>query len=387
MRIGINGIFWDRPTTGSGQYLHALVSALAQRDTENDYAVIVPQDDITGADVRALSDISPRTFLYPESVPLNRFSENLGKVWFEQIAFGNACRRERAALAHIPYFAPPLSPPTRIVVTIHDLIPLILPLYRGSILVRLYTRLAASGARRADAVIADSECSKRDVVNRLRIDASRVHVVYLAADARYRPIEDAAQIEAVRRKYALPEKHLLYLGGFDQRKNVRVIIEAFSLLPEFYQAGYRLALAGVSRGQDSEFFPDPQRIAREVGLADDAIRSIGGVLEEDKPALYAGAIAFLFPSLYEGFGLPPLEAMACGTPVISSDAASLPEIVGDAALQVDPRSPLAWAESLRAVLSDDARRAEMRERGLAQAQKFSWTRAAEETLAVYRSVV
>jgi glycosyltransferase involved in cell wall biosynthesis len=387
MRIVINGVFWDRPTTGSGQYLRALLPALAQRDTENDYAVIAPQDDIIGTDVRALNDISPRTFLYPELVSLNRFSENLGKVWFEQIVFGNACRRERAALAHIPYFASPLFPPTRTIVTIHDLIPLILPLYRGSILVRLYTQLVASGARRADAVIADSECSKRDIVNRLGIDASRVHAVYLAADARYRPMEDVAQVEAIRRKYALPEKHLLYLGGFDQRKNVRVIIEAFALLSEFYQAGYRLALAGVSLGQDSEFFPDPRRIARGVGLADDAIRYIGGVMEEDKPALYAGATAFVFPSLYEGFGLPPLEAMACGTPVISSNATSLPEIVGDAALQVDPRSPLAWAESLRAVLSDDARRAEMRERGLAQAQKFSWTRAAEETLAVYHSVV
>src|SRR5574341_135519 len=386
MRVALNGIFFDRPTTGSRQYLRALLSALAQRNLENEYVVVVPEDDLVGAEVRALNDISPRAFLYPERVSLHRFSANLGKVWFEQVAFSNACRRERVALAHVPYFAPPLSPVTRTVVTIHDLIPMILPLYRGSFLVQMYTRLVAVAAPRADAIIADSECSKRDIVRRLGIDPSRVHVIYLAADKRYRPINDPAMLAAIPRKYAIPEKFFLYLGGFDQRKNVRVIIEAFALLPEIYKEGYRLVLAGVTLGSDSEFFPDPRQIAREVGLADDAIQFIGWVAEEDKPALYASATAFLFPSLYEGFGLPPLEAMACGTPVICSDAASLPEVVGDAALTVGPNSPLAWSEAIRALVNDESRRRDMRERGIAQASKFSWTRTAEETLAVYGSL-
>lgn len=385
MRIAFNGLFWNRPTTGSGQYLRELLPTLARLAPEHEYVVVVPQDESSGANVCVLGDISPRAFRYPERVSLNRFSENLGKVWFEQIAFGNVCRRERITFAHVPYFASPLFPRTRTVVTIHDLIPLILPLYRGSLWVRAYTQLVAAAARRADAIIADSECSRRDIVARLGIAPSRVHVVYLAAHARYRPLEDAVPIEALR-KYALPEKFLLYLGGFDQRKNVRVIIEAFSLLPELYADGYRLVLAGVTLGQDSEFFPDPHRIAREVGLADDAIRYIGWVAEKDKPALYAGATAFLFPSLYEGFGLPPLEAMACGTPVIASNASSLLEIVGDAALTLDPRDPLAWAEAIRTVVTDASRRGAMRERSIAQAKKFSWERAAEETLAVYRTL-
>jgi len=116
------------------------------------------------------------------------------------------------------------------------------------------------------------------------------------------------------------------------------------------------------------------------------MQCLGWVDEDDKPALYAGAAAFLFPSLYEGFGLPPLEAMACGAPVIASNASSLPEVVGDAGILVDPRDAGAWVDAIRAVLSDDARRAAMRERGIAQSKKFSWDRAADETLAVYRSV-
>ena len=369
MKIAINGTFWNQPTTGSGQYLRALLPALERRAPENGYVVLTPKDK---------SDQSSSSFiLHPSS-----FAGNLAKLWFEQIAFANACRRERVDIAHVPYFASPFFSPTRTVVTIHDLIPLLLPAYRGSLLVRAYTRLVAAGARRADAIIADSECSRRDIVRYLGIDAARVRVVYLAADARYRPVDDTA----VRARYALPEKYLLYLGGFDQRKNVRVIIEAFARLPPFHAHGYRLVLAGVRLGEDSAFFPSPQRIARQVGLPDEAIRYIGWVDEEDKPALYSGAAAFLFPSLYEGFGLPPLEAMACGAPVICSNASSLPEVVGDAALQIDPHDASAWADAIRAVLTDDTRRATMRERGIAQSKEFSWDRAADETLAVYQQV-
>ncbi len=385
MRLAINATFFDRPHTGTGQYLRELVPELARCSAKDEYVLVVPQSEYSGDGIREMPDMPARVFLYPEHVGLARFSENLGKVWFEQVVFGRACAREHVTLAHVPYFASPLFPSTRTVVTIHDLIPLILPAYRGSLLVRAYTWLVATAARRADAVIADSECTKRDIVKRLGIPKDRVHVVHLAADSRYRPIEDAARREAVRTKYNLPEKYLLYLGGYDQRKNVRVILEAFALCPELYKEGYRLALAGMNLGTDSPFFPSPERMAREVGLAEDAIQFLGWIVEEDKPALLSGAAVFLFPSLYEGFGLPPLEAMACGTPVVCSESSSLPEIVGSAGILVNPTSPIAWAESIRAVLTQVDRREEMQGQGLAQASRFSWSRTAEETLAVYRS--
>jgi glycosyltransferase involved in cell wall biosynthesis len=377
MKVGINGLFLNRPTTGTGQYLLELLPALTQRDTQNEYALIFPR----GIDVP--KDLA-RVTLHPQNVAVNAFGlgENFAKLWFEQITFARACQRECIDLAHVPYFASPLFPRTRTIVTIHDLIPLLLPLYRGSLLVRAYTRLVAIAARRADAIIADSECSKRDIVRLLGVDASRVRVVYLAANQRYQRVIDTT---SVSQKYSLPRsaKYLLYLGGFDQRKNVRVIIQAFSQLREFYDLGYRLVLAGVNLGRDSEFFPNPQRIAREVGLPDDAIHFTGWVDEVDKPALYSGATVFLSPSLYEGFGLPPLEAMACGVPVISSNASSLPEIVGDAGITIDPNDVDAWAEAIRTVLRDPLRRATMQLQSIHQARKFSWRQSAEETLAVY----
>ncbi|MBI5651463.1 MAG: glycosyltransferase family 4 protein [Chloroflexi bacterium] len=358
-RIAINGSFWNQPNTGSGQYMRALLPALVQRDIENEYTLIAPT---------ALDNVPICVSARQTPIALNRVSANLGKVWFEQIAFARACIRERATRAHVPYFAPPFFSRTPVIVTIHDLIPMLLPAYCGSLLVRVYTQLVAASARRARAIIADSECSKRDIIRVLRVPEARVRVVYLATHERFVPVNDSN----IRAKYNLPENFLFYLGGYDQRKNVRVMIEAFAQLPEFYRAGVRLILAGVNLGQDSEFFPDPRRIARESNLPDDAIQSIGWVDEADKPALYSSARTFLFPSLYEGFGLPPLEAMASGAPVIASNASSLPEVIGDAGMLIAPRDARAWADAMRAVLTDDARRDMMRTRGLIQAKKFSW---------------
>ncbi len=387
MRIAINGYYWGQPTIGSGQYVRSLVKAMAQVNPENEYVIVVPRENILSDEITPLPDFGARVFLYPER-PSFRVSENLAKLNFEQSAFPRACHREHVDIAHVPYFASPSSPPVPTVVTVHDLIPMILPLYRGSILVQMYTQLVAKAARRANAVIADSECTKRDIIARLGIDSERVHAIYLAADARFKRIDDPAQIAAARERLDLPEKFLLYLGGYDQRKNIRVIIEAFSLLPELYEAGYRLVLGGVTRGAgSSDLFPDPHRIVSQSSLKEDAVKFHGWVREEDKPALYASATLFLFPSLYEGFGLPPLEAMASGTPVISSNASSLPEIVGDAAMLVEPEAAVAWAESIRAVLKDPAQLPKMRERGIMQAKQFSWERTARETLAVYKSII
>ncbi len=397
MKVAINGMFWDQPNTGSGQYVRELAGELVRLAPENDYLILGPHSRSRAPELLAARSrqsveaaTHPGTSAAVRRSRLARVRANLTKLRFEQVGFGRACRRERATLAHVPYFASPFFPPIPTVVTIHDLIPLILPLYRGSTWVRLYTRLVAASARRAAAVIADSECTRRDIVARLGIPASRVHVVYLAAAAHYRPVADRGAMDrtavdrtAVERKYGLAEKYLLYLGGFDQRKNIRVIVDAFAQLRDLYAVGYRLVLAGAILGADSAFFPSPRRLAHAAGLPDDAVCYTGAVAEEDKPALYTGAALFMFPSLYEGFGLPPLEAMACGTPVLASNASSLPEIVGGAGALLDPEDPRAWAETIRAVVTEPGRRAEMRERGLAQAAKFSWARAARETLGIY----
>ncbi|MFQ6001615.1 MAG: glycosyltransferase family 4 protein [Anaerolineae bacterium] len=371
MRVGINALFWGQETTGSGQYTRCLVRELMALKTE--YTLFLPRE----------------AKLDTEETPPHRFIDTpfpknggLAKLWFEQISFPRAC--QGMDVAHVPYFAPPLFPSRPTVVTIHDLIPLILPAYKGSILVRFYTRLVSLAAKRAQAIITDSHSSKRDIINLLKIPGERVHVIPLAADERFKP-GVKTELDRVRRKYNLPQEFILYLGGFDQRKNMNILFKGFKGVKERLGDRCPLVIAGTLPSKDTSFFPHPRRLAEEAGVSD-AVRFIGWVPEEKKPALYGLATLFLYPSLYEGFGLPPLEAMACGTPVIASNAASLPEVVGDGGVLVDPREPEAWAEAMVALLTNPQKREEFSAKAVEQARKFSWQRTARETLEVYKQV-
>jgi glycosyltransferase involved in cell wall biosynthesis len=381
MRLGINGFFWSRETTGSGQYTHQLIRELLTIPDGPECLLFRPKSVHAKREPVASGSKMQERFL---SSPI-LLGENLSKLWFEQISFPRACLGQKVDVAHVPYFASPLQAGSRMVVTIHDLIPLILPVYRGSILVRLYTGLAAAGARRAAAIITDSHSSKKDITDLLRIPQDRVHVIYLAASEIFRPVRDAEKLNMARRKYGLPREYILYLGGFDQRKNLRTLLAAFASMDDSLRARAPLVIAGHLPQENTAFFPDPRPIVERVGLQDE-VNFIGWVPEKDKPALYSGATLFVFPSSYEGFGLPPLEAMACGTPVVASDCSSQPEIGGEGALLVDPEDVDGLAGAMTTLMEDEKRRRELAAKGLEQAQQFSWRKTAAETMAVYRSV-
>jgi glycosyltransferase involved in cell wall biosynthesis len=396
VRIGINAFYLGAVTTGSGQYISHLIRQLTRLGDESEYVLIHVKG--TGYRIQATSNSHTTPcivhlascILHPVPTPFDSISENLAKLWFEQVSFPRACRRQGAEIAHVPYFASPLFPITPTVVTVHDLIPMLLPAYRGSILVRLYTRLVAAAAKKADVVLTDSEASKQDIVHLLGIPAERVRVIYLAVDDIYQPVLDEHHLTEMRRKYRLPPNYLLYLGGFDQRKNVPILLKAFAQLAKDSRFKVRdsrvyLVVAGRLPEKGSGFFPDPRRIVQELGIGERVVFT-GWVPEEDKPALYSGARALVFPSLYEGFGLPPLEALTCGTPVIASNRGSLPEIVGDGGLLLEPDDVEGLAGAMEKLLNDDTLWGDLREKGLAHAASFSWEKTARETLAVYQEV-
>ncbi len=377
-RVVINGWFWNSPTTGSGQYTHHLVEALVALDTNLQITLVIPTNRMQDARGKK-QDAS--CILHPVSCS----NSNLGKVWFEQVIFPRVCRRLDADVAHVPYWAGPVLPPVPTVVTIHDLIPLLLHEYRGGPLVRLYTALVARTARNAALTLTDSEASRRDIVTHLGLPDERVRVIYLAVDEQYSPLptpDDAA----IRARYGVPERYALYLGGFDVRKNVATVIAAYHRAGSTIGEQCPLVIAGRLPKQDTPFAPDPRRLAREQGIDERCVRFTGFVDEADKPALYRGAVAFFFPSHYEGFGLPPLEALACGTPVVGSDVSSMPEIVGNAGVLLPPDDVEGMAGALIQLATDDSFRAELSRRALDQAARFSWKRAAQETLDVYRGV-
>ena len=379
MKIAINGWFYNRIHTGSGQYLRYLIPALLRLNPKLEIVLIVPAFALRGTPP---PDWPSGVQIHP--VPLK--PGNLGKVYFEQILFPRAARALRADVAHVPYFGSPLSPRLPTVVTVHDLIPLLLPAYRGGPLVRLYTSLAAASAANARLILADSEASRRDILTHLRLPPDRVRTVYLAPAPHYRPAETWAQIEAVTRKYNLPETFALYIGGYDVRKNVRNLLYAWTFVAAGLGDELKLVLAGELPPADTPFFPSPMKLARELGI-ERHIVTPGWIDEADKPALYSAARLFVYPSRYEGFGLPVLEAMACGTPVVTTNAASLPELTGADAFQIDPDDTRHMAGPIIALTIQEDTHNEMAERAYRQAQKFSWQQTACQTLQAYRDAM
>jgi glycosyltransferase involved in cell wall biosynthesis len=309
------------------------------------------------------------------------------KLGFEQFTFPRLCRQLRADVAHVPYWGSPLSPSVPTVVSILDIIPLLLPEYRGGPLVRAYTGLVKAAAQTATLVLTISESSRRDIVRRLGVPTSSVRVTYLAADSRYSPRRDPVDEAALRRNHPdLPQDYVLYLGGFDARKNIETLLQVYTWAQATIGQEFPLVIAGKLPEAHTAFARDPRVIAKALEV-EDVVRCIGPVAEEDKPALYRGAMAFLYPTRYEGFGLPALEALACGVPVVGGNASSVPEIVGAAGMLVDPDDARSMAGALIAVVTEHELHQRLSDAAIEQSAKFTWEQCARETLLVYQDAL
>lgn len=374
MHVAISAAFWGQTNTGSGQYLHRLVSTFQQQHPDVRFTLLLP--------THATRESVPEAIDYHVvPTPLDGRNANLAKVWFEQVGVPRAARDLKAEVLHVPYFAPPLRSSVPVVATIHDLIPMILPAYRGSRLVKGYTSLVAQAARRTPMILADSEASRQDILRLLRVPPARVRTVYLAADDAYKP-QSAGRVIDIRNRYHLPDQFVLYLGGFDVRKNVPALIEATAQS----KGNWRLVIAGKLPNVDSDFFPHPETRVKQKNLTH-RVQFTGWVDEVDKPGLLSAASVFAFPTLYEGFGLPILEAMACGTATVTTNVSSCPELAGDAARLVPPNDVGALREALDVLMADDTRRRELAQRGPTQAATFSWERCATETKESYQALL
>ncbi|MFQ5813782.1 MAG: glycosyltransferase family 4 protein, partial [Anaerolineae bacterium] len=300
------------------------------------------------------------------------------RIFWEQVVQPFALQKERVDLLHALAFVTPLLSPCPSVVTIHDLSFLLYPeSFKRSkrFYLSLFTRLSA---RQARCIIAVSKSTKRDVVRLLGVSPDKVEVVYSGVDDVFHPLAED-QVAAFRSKRGLPERFILFVGTIEPRKNVTRLIEAFAALRPCDLANLKLVIGGAK----GWFYHNVFARVEELGLEGDVVFP-GYIPVSELPLWYNAAELFVYPSLYEGFGLPLLEAMACGTPVVAANTSSLPEVVGEVGLTVDPLDVEGLAEAMRRALGDEVLRQEMRDRGLQRAKGFSWTKTAQETVQVYR---
>ncbi len=372
MHVVFNGWFWDQPNTGSGQYLRHLLHNLRKTAPELGLTLVLPPGLDSPGDL-------------PAGVALMHTSgsrSNFGKVWFEQRTFPHMAGRSGADIAHVPYWGPPLSSPLRLVTSVLDVIPLALPQYSAGWRGRLYTSLVSAAARGSTHVLTISNAAKADIVKYLGLPEASITTTYLAAEEAYHPRIGAEQDAAVKEKYGLPDQFVLYIGGFDPRKQVNDALLAYTYIAQ--REEIPLVIGGREPQWGTPMFPDLRAYADTLDIAS-GVRWIGYVDDADKPSLYRLATAFVFPSSYEGFGLPVIEAMASGTPVIAREIPVMEEIAGDAAYLVkDARS---MAGAIIALLLQEPLRQTQIARGLGQATNYSWRKTARQTLAVYEQVM
>ncbi len=300
----------------------------------------------------------------------------------------SAVYRSASMLYHCPYIAMPYLPGVPALLTLYDLIPLRYPEHstaRARLLVRWMTRLALHATRHA---IAISDFARQDFVREFHLPAERITAIPLAPDPAFRPQPPDA-VAAVRVRHNLPETFALYLGSNKPHKNLVRLVEAWQMANSRHLHSLRSPAGAARQMADSSLviagawdtrYPE----ARQMSEGLESVRWLGPVPEPELPALYAAATVFVFPSLYEGFGLPVLEAMACGTPIVCSATSSLPEVAGKAAVTVDPLDVAALAAALARVLEDAGLRRDLQEKGLAQAAQFNWQDTARRTLDLYR---
>jgi glycosyltransferase involved in cell wall biosynthesis len=372
MRIGYLTYGLDRAPTGIGRYAVELLHALSKIPQGPEIVLLTTErEDRHGLWDQFEHHALPGCRLLPVLM-------SAGNLLLSQ-----AEHRYRLDILHDPNgIAPFLGPKgrTKRIVTIHDAFTYIHPETHNTLDNWRYRWMLPEAARRADTVITVSECSKRDLRQYIGLGEEQVVITPEGVSPRFKPITDGVERREVLDRYGITQAYILYLGGINPRKNIRRLLEAFAQVRE-HCPKVTLVIAGKRQWQLEEIDATFERLNLHG-----QVHFTGYVDEADLPALYSAAELFVFPSLYEGFGLPPLEAMACGTPVIASKTSSLLEILNDAALTVDPYDVYDLAEAIKRVLTDQTLRSNLRVRGLERASHFTWQRTARETLQVYSQV-
>jgi len=373
LRIGIDFTAALKQSGGIGRYTRGLITTLARLDRQNSYILMATPDALQASrpPFETYSNFNYKIYPLTErwmTIGWHRFYLPVPVEWFAG----------PVDLFHSPNFILPPTRRAKSILTVHDLSFMRHPQGAVDSLRQWLEKVVPRSLARADHILADSRSTKQDLIDIFSISAKNITVVGAGVEERFRPITDTTALNAVRERYHLPPhaKFILGLGTLEPRKNFAGLIDAFNQSPA--RSTHHLVIAG-GRG----WLYDHIFAAAESSPVTEQIHLIGFVADEDLPALYSLADIFAFPSFYEGFGIPVIEAMACGTPVVCADNSSLPEVAGLAALQIEVTNIPALAQALHRLATDSALRQQAIEEGFQQAKKFTWTAAARRLLTVY----
>jgi glycosyltransferase involved in cell wall biosynthesis len=372
MKVGIEGSLFFKRSTGVGHYAKSVIEATSKVDSDVDFEIV--RHWLPFKKFRA--PIKPTTHLhyrlvkwFPPAVYYQLFKRFPWSFPYDWIAL-----KKYDAFIFFNFIAFPLSRRTKSIVVIHDLTFVHYPQYMQTTNLKYMSKLVPESVKRADHIITVSENSKEEIVKYFNLPESKVSIVPNAIDHRKFYPRDRTEVEEVRGKYNLPQRYIHFHGTIEPRKNVEGLLNAYAALSQDLKDEFSLVLTGGKGWKDESIY---QKID-ELKSSGHNVVLPGYIDGEDLPALYSGASLFVLPSFYEGFGIPPLEAMACGVPVITSDNSSLPEVVGDAAIKVKADDTKALADSIRKLLTNEALAQSFMEKGLRQAAKFSWEKSAEK---------
>lgn len=363
--IDARGATWYAGT-GIGTYTRQVLKNILEIDRKNDYYLFW-----SGREYERFSQLN--------NVDVSLSSRKHHRFW-EQYYIPETLKRKNVDLYHVPQngIGIPESKNSIYVATIHDLIPYIMPETVGKGYLSKFISQMPRIISSVDMIITVSEWSKRDIMKIFNIPDEKIAVTYLAADDIFTPMDKSAASNLIADKYGIDGSFILYLGGFSPRKNVKSILVAFSMIYKNLSKNYKVVIIGSSK-DDHQFL---NKLAQSLGI-DGRVCFAGYVPYEDLPCFYNASDLFIYPSLYEGFGLPALEAMCCGTPTITSNVSSIPEITGDGAYLINPFDTAELASAMEKVLEDNAVKADLISRGFERASNFSWRKTAQQTLNIY----
>lgn len=363
MKIGINASFARKFNTGIGQVTINYLKSLSKNLDNIEYILYLEEE----------LEINLPKFKKKVFLPIWTRDDLIRKIWWEKFLLPNKIKKDNCQEFISLYQCPTIvSRKITHTMVVHDIIPKLFPEYLDNFRKKLYWKLTEKAIKKADKIITVSKHTKKDLMDYLQIPEDKIEVQYIDADDIYKREVSEEESENVMKKYNLKTGYIYNAGGLDKRKNISKLLKAYRILLKRKKDIPDLVISGKLNPKMKPLITDVEALAKELNI-DDKVSFLDFVPQEDMPALYKNAKIFIYPSLYEGFGIPVLEAMNIGVPVLTSGVSSIPEIGGEAVRYIDPESPRNISENIEEVLSDATIQKELKNKGKEQAKKFSWS--------------